>query len=161
MTTNQTTQNTLPQMLHCILSNQQTIARCLNLTLPYSIIIPPALNPEPPKPLLPPALQAMLKHPQALESAMAKGYILPCNDGHLQWQLGSKTLLSYFLGRLFCNDYPHASRTANRPIWRQGTFRFPDKMLSEIFGISNLRIYRNRQNYCRLPLNHQLIDELF
>jgi len=107
------------------------------------------------------ALRIKMRNAEAFDEAVRREYIRVHEDGHLEWMLGSKTLLAYFLGRLFAGDMAKYSRRKHAMTWQWGDGAFPAKMLNALFGTTTLKNLRqNRENF-EPPRDFQVIDNLF
>ena len=95
-----------------------------------------------------------------LDNAINLGYIRPVKDGHYQWLLGSETLLSYFLGKLFCGDFGEYSSRKKAMVWRRGDAPFPAKVLNELFGVKSLKRLRIKREWCVLPEGYEKVERL-
>lgn len=109
---------------------------------------------------LPEGLRDKLRDKLALWRAVERGYITPMAD-HWEWRLGSKRLLAYLAGRLWCGDCPYRLRNSDKPIWRQGAGRFPDKGVAKLFRVGSLRTLRKNSFFMTLPKDFEKIDSLF
>jgi len=98
---------------------------------------------------------------EVLQAAMAHGYITITVEGRLQWHLPNKTLLAYFCGRMWCGDSSQYSNIAHAHVWKRTRYAFPDKDLSVLFGVRNLRLLRKKRFLRRLPHGWELVDPLF
>ena len=118
----------------------------------YSIIMTEKISKE---------LQMTMLHATAFTKAMEQGFILLTDDGHLQWVMGSRTLLAYFCGRLWAGDKGAFSRRKGTMVWLLGKQRFPGAQLQRLFSIPTLRLLRLNRRNMSLPVNYHIIDALF
>lgn len=98
---------------------------------------------------------------EVLSAALQEGYLSVCENGQWQWQLENKTLLAYFCGRMWCGDSSHYSNKAHAHVWDRAITLFPEKDLTALFGVKNLRTLRKNRDLCVLPDGWQLIDKIF
>lgn len=96
-----------------------------------------------------------------LIAAIRESYILVADDGHLQWQLESKTLLAYLCGRVWCGDSSAYFKRRDAHVWKHGKRHFPEHALEELFGVQGLRNLRRQRNLLPPPEGFELIDSLF
>ena len=146
--------NQIRSMLYGILQNQQALAKKTGVELPYSAIDTTCVQ-------MPMKLRLDMLNPHAFDLAVIKGYIKPGEGNTLAWQMGTNTLLAYFLGRLFCGDTPVKEQRRGALIWKQEQRPFPGKALEQVFGVRNLRILRAGHKFGKVPQGHLYIDELF
>ncbi|MCI6196835.1 MAG: hypothetical protein MR670_06345, partial [Prevotella sp.] len=59
---------------------------------------------------LPMRVLVMAEYIEPLTRAMEMGYVVCDGNGGATWMLGSKTLLAYFLGRVWASDFPNVKR---------------------------------------------------
>ena len=109
---------------------------------------------------LPKELKCRVRDMGALDRALQCGYIVRMAD-HWEWAAGSKTLLAYFMGRLLCGDCPKRNKATGEWLWHKGKGHFPDKGLSDLFGMGSLRSLRKNGFLSPLPQGHEMIDSLF
>ena len=109
---------------------------------------------------LPKELKCRVRDMGALDRALQCGYIVQMAD-HWEWTAGSKTLLAYFMGRLLCGDCPKRNKATGEWLWHKGKGHFPDKGLSDLFGMGSLRSLRKNGFLSPLPQGHEMIDSLF
>jgi len=158
---------TLVDVLRGILVNQQVLAEACGVELPFVVgdgALDGLINNDRAKErgiVLPLVLQKTMLHAEAFDAAVAKGYIVLKEDGHLAWMLGSSTLLAYFLGRLFAGDYGRYSKVKDGMLWLRGKKAFPATELQQLFGEPSLRKLRQNREGRSLPENYELVDELF
>lgn len=99
---------------------------------------------------------------EPLVDAVQKDLIRITDDGLLEWTQGSKTLLAYFCGRMWCGDSSHYSNMSHARVWdRSQTNAFPEKDLATVFGESSLRTLRKNRDMCPLPNGWEMIEEIF
>ena len=110
---------------------------------------------------LPLMLRLTMTNKSAFAAAVKQGYIELGEDGYLEWKLGGKTLLAYFLGRLFCGDNSAYSTRKSGMVWTPGKGVFPGAQLAHLFNAPSLKIIRKRRSYGQLPEHFELIDILF
>ena len=96
-----------------------------------------------------------------LMAAIKESYILVADDGHLQWQLESKTLLAYLCGRVWCGDTSAYLKQQHTVRWKHGKRHFPEQALEQLFGVTGLRNLRRQRNLLPPPEGFELIDNLF
>lgn len=96
-----------------------------------------------------------------LLAAIEEDYICITADGHLQWQLESKTLLAYLCGRVWCGDKSDYLKRRDAHVWTQGTREFPARDLEALFGVSGLSNLRRHRKLSSSPEGFELIDSLF
>ena len=113
------------------------------------------------KSLLSLRLRYRMLDPRAFDRAVAAGFITVTDDGHLSWCLGSKTLLTYFMGRLLCGDHGRYIARRDYSVWLWGKRRFPGKELSQLFGEISLGDIRKKRHNRPLPADHDIVDQLF
>ena len=91
--------------------------------------------------------------------AIEAGYIEEVGS-HYSWK-GTKALLAYMCGRIYCGDKPEYSKIDRKSFWTFGEGLFPDVELGVLFkqnGIGQLR--QNRRDEA-VPNNADIIDKLF
>ncbi len=152
----------LGKLLQGMNENQQSLAAAIGVALPHPIgkkEIGYWLGLD--RVTLPPLLQEAMLNSRAFEEAVSLGYIRPTTDGRLVWTLGSKTLLAYFLGRLFCGDHGRYSERKRCMMWQLGSGTFPAKALHALFGLNTLFDLRRNRAEFSLPEHFQMVDRLF
>ena len=92
--------------------------------------------------------------------AVEAGYME--EDGsHYRWTKGTKALLAYMCGRIYCGDVPEYSELDRKSFWKFGNGLFPDVELNALF--EQIGIGQSRQNRRDMPVpaNAGEIDKLF
>ena len=89
-----------------------------------------------------------------------KGLLAMTPSGHLHGLMRSKTLLAYFIGRLWSGDEVKNDAVTHEPIWVLRS-SFPTKLVEDIFEEKGLRDLRKQRRNMPLPQGHELIDSLF
>lgn len=92
--------------------------------------------------------------------AMEKGLLAMTPSGHLHGLMRSKTLLAYFIGRLWSGDEVKNDAVTHEPIWVLRS-SFPTKLVEDLFEEKGLRDLRKQRRNMPLPQGHELIDSLF
>ena len=110
---------------------------------------------------LPMRVLVMAKDIEPLTRAMEMGYVVCDGNGGATWMLGSKTLLAYFLGRVWASDFPNVKRGGGTPVWTKGEGVFPAKALERIFDETNIKELRQGRLYSNVPDGYRIIDRLF
>lgn len=90
--------------------------------------------------------------------AIEAGYIEEVGS-HYSWK-GTKALLAYMCGRIYCGDYPEYSKYEQKTFWEFGNGLFPDVELNALFeqtGIGQSR--QNRRERVNGILKSEWIDE--
>ena len=95
-----------------------------------------------------------------IQKAMKKGLLAMTPSGHLQGLMRSKTLLAYFIGRLWSGDEVKNDAVTHEPIWVLRS-SFPTKLVEDLFEEKGLRDLRKQRRNMPLPQGHELIDSLF
>ena len=95
-----------------------------------------------------------------IQKAMEKGLLAMTPSGHLHGLMRSKTLLAYFIGRLWSGDEVKNDAVTHEPIWVLRS-SFPTKLLEDLFEEKGLRDLRKQRRNMPLPQGHELIDSLF
>lgn len=160
---NTTSESTgLSKLLHTIMANQQLLADAVGIELSAvtdGTSTALAGTTSKATALLSRRLRMRMLCPAAFERAVSEGW-LSADGGHgLTWSEG-RTLLAYFLGRLFCNDKAVYSKTARKYIWRQRGPSLPAKELKELFGFQIKTLRTNRKNMTA-PENFHIVDKWF
>ena len=75
---------------------------------------------------LPMRVLVMAEDIEPLTKAIEMGYVVCDGNGGATWMLGSKTLLAYFLGRVWASDFPNVKRGGGTPVWTKGEGVFQD-----------------------------------
>lgn len=112
--------------------------------------------------LLPRELKRKLIHRAAFRRAFERGY-LTFENGKIISHFKTNSLLTYFSGRVFCNDKSDCKLGYVR--WIKGNEPFPEKELCLLFGIPNLREIRKNhvteKNYQKIIKGYEVVDNLF
>lgn len=95
-----------------------------------------------------------------IQKAMKKGLLAMTPSGHLHGLMRSKTLLAYFIGRLWSGDEVKNDSVTHEPIWVLRS-SFPTKLVEDLFEEKGLRDLRKQRRNMPLPQGHELIDSLF
>ena len=95
-----------------------------------------------------------------IQKAMEKGLLAITPSGHLHGLVRSKTLLAYFIGRLWSGDEVKNDAVTHEPIWVLRS-SFPTKLVEDLFEEKGLRDLRKQRRNMPLPQGHELIDSLF
>lgn len=95
-----------------------------------------------------------------IQKAMEKGLLTMTPSGHLHGLMRSKTLLAYFIGRLWSGDEVKNDAVTHEPIWVLRS-SFPTKLVEDLFEEKGLRDLRKQRRNMPLPQGHELIDSLF
>lgn len=95
-----------------------------------------------------------------IQKAMKKGLLAMTPSGHLHGLMRSKTLLAYFIGRLWSGDEVKNDSVTHEPIWVLRS-SFPTKLVEDLFEEKGLRDLRKQRRNMPLPQGHKLIDSLF
>lgn len=95
-----------------------------------------------------------------IQKAMKKGLLAMTPSGHLHGLMRSKTLLAYFIGRLWSGDEMKNDSVTHEPIWVLRS-SFPTKLVEDLFEEKGLRDLRKQRRNMPLPQGHELIDSLF
>ena len=95
-----------------------------------------------------------------IQKAMEKGLLAMTPSGHLHGLMRSKTLLAYFIGRLWSVDEVKNDAVTHEPIWVLRS-SFPTKLVEDLFEEKGLRDLRKQRHNMPLPQGHELIDSLF
>ena len=95
-----------------------------------------------------------------IQKAMEKGLLAMTPSGHLHGLMRSKTLLAYFIGRLWSGDEVKNDAVTHEPIWVLRS-SFPTKLVEDLFEEKGLRNLRKQRRNMPLPQGHELIDSLF
>ncbi|MDY3253463.1 MAG: hypothetical protein SOX61_10670 [Prevotella sp.] len=110
---------------------------------------------------LPMRVLVMAENIEPLTRAMEMGYVVCDGNGGATWMLGSKTLLAYFLGRVWASDFPNVKRGGGTPVWAKGKGVFPAKALERIFDETNIKELRQGRLYSNVPDGYRIVDRLF
>ena len=95
-----------------------------------------------------------------IQKAMEKGLLAITPSGHLHGLMRSKTLLAYFIGRLWSGDEVKNDAVTHEPIWVLRS-SFPTKLVEDLFEEKGLRDLRKQRRNMPFPQGHELIDSLF
>lgn len=95
-----------------------------------------------------------------IQKAMEKGLLAMTPSEHLHGLMRSKTLLAYFIGRLWSGDEVKNDAVTHEPIWVLRS-SFPTKLVEDLFEEKGLRDLRKQRRNMPLPQGHELIDSLF
>ena len=95
-----------------------------------------------------------------IQKAMEKGLLAMTPSGHLHGLMRSKTLLAYFIGRLWSGDEVKNDVVTHEPIWVLRS-SFPTKLVEDLFEEKGLRDLRKQRRNMPLPQGHELIDSLY
>ena len=95
-----------------------------------------------------------------IQKAMENGLLAMTPSGHLHGLMRSKTLLAYFIGRLWSGDEVKNDAVTHEPIWVLRS-SFPTKLVEDLFEEKGLRDLRKQRRNMPLPQGHELIDSLF
>lgn len=95
-----------------------------------------------------------------IQKTMEKGLLAITPSGHLHGLMRSKTLLAYFIGRLWSGDEVKNDAVTHEPIWVLRS-SFPTKLVEDLFEEKGLRDLRKQRRNMPLPQGHELIDSLF
>lgn len=92
--------------------------------------------------------------------AVAAGYME--EDGsHYRWRKGTKVLLAYMCGRIYCGDVPEYSKHEQKSFWKFGNGLFPDVELNALFEQTGIGQSRQNRRDMLVPANAGEIDKLF
>ena len=92
--------------------------------------------------------------------AVEAGYME--EDGsHYRWTKGTKALLAYMCGRIYCGDVPEYSNLDRKSFWKFGNGLFPDAELNALFGQTGIGQSRQNRRDMAVPSNAGDIDKLF
>lgn len=95
-----------------------------------------------------------------IQKAMEKDLLAMTPSGHLHGLMRSKTLLAYFIGRLWSGDEVKNDAVTHEPIWVLRS-SFPTKLVEDLSEEKGLRDLRKQRRNMPLPQGHELIDSLF
>lgn len=155
------------EVLRYLWQNQQVLAEAVGVVLPYVPNwdvwdnINKVCQGEGGCTWLPMKMARRIKDKAVWERAIQQGYILMGDDGCLRWELGTKTLLAYFLGRLLCGDKPKWSKRYQHYVWEQGDDEFPNAEAERLFGVKNLKVLRKKAEKCNVPDGADAVDCLW
>ena len=92
--------------------------------------------------------------------AVKAGYME--EDGsHYRWRKGTKALLAYMCGRIYCGDVPEYSELDRKSFWKFGNGLFPDAELNALFEQTGIGQSRQNRRDMAVPTNAEDIDKLF
>ena len=91
--------------------------------------------------------------------AIEAGYIEEVGS-HYSWK-GTKALLAYMCGRIYCGDFPEYSKYEQKTFWEFGNGLFPDAELNALFEQTGIGQSRQNRRDMPVPTNAGEIDKLF
>lgn len=91
--------------------------------------------------------------------AIEAGYIDEVGS-HYSWK-GTKALLAYMCGRIYCGDYPEYSKYEQKTFWKFGNGLFPDVELNALFEQTGIGQSRQNRRDMPVPNNAGEIDKFF
>lgn len=91
--------------------------------------------------------------------AIEAGYIEEVGS-HYSWK-GTKALLAYMCGRIYCSDYPEYSKYEQKTFWEFGNGLFPDAKLNALFEQAGIGQSRQNRRDMPVPNNAGEIDKFF
>lgn len=91
--------------------------------------------------------------------AIEAGYIEEVGS-HYSWK-GTKALLAYMCGRIYCGDYPEYSKYEQKTFWEFGNGLFPDVELNALFEQTGIGQFRQNRRDMPVPNNAGEIDKFF
>ena len=92
--------------------------------------------------------------------AVEAGYME--DDGyHYRWKKGTKALLAYMCGRIYCGDAPEYSELDRKSFWKFGNGLFPDAELNALFEQTGIGQSRQNRRDMAVPSNAGDVDKLF
>jgi hypothetical protein len=91
--------------------------------------------------------------------AIEAGYIEEVGS-HYSWK-GTKALLAYMCGRIYCGDYPEYSKYEQKTFWEFGNGLFPDVELNALFEQTGIGQSRQNRRDMPIPNNAGEIDKFF
>ena len=83
------------------------------------------------------------------------------NGSHYRWRKGTKALLAYMCGRIYCGDEPEYSELDRKSFWKFGNGLFPDAELNALFEQTGIGQSRQNRRDMAVPTNAEDIDKLF
>ena len=89
--------------------------------------------------------------------AIEAGYIEEVGS-HYSWK-GTKALLAYMCGRIYCGDYPEYSKYEQKTFWEFGNGLFPDVELNALFEQTGIGQSRQNRRDMPVPNNAGEIDK--
>ena len=109
------------------------------------------------------ALSGRLDTPLAravFAKAVEAGYMDEAGS-HYRWRKGTKALLAYMCGRIYCGDVPEYSELDRKSFWKFGNGLFPDAELNALFEQTGIGQSRQNRRDMAVPTNAEDIDKLF
>ena len=91
--------------------------------------------------------------------AVEAGYMEEAGS-HYSWK-GTKVLLAYMCGRIYCGDVPEYSKHEQKSFWKFGNGLFPDVELNALFEQTGIGQSRQNRRDMPVPANAGEIDKLF
>ena len=91
--------------------------------------------------------------------AVEAGYMEEAGS-HYSWK-GTKVLLAYMCGRIYCSDVPEYSKHEQKSFWKFGNGLFPDVELNALFEQTGIGQSRQNRRDMPVPANAGEIDKLF
>ena len=91
--------------------------------------------------------------------AVEAGYMEEAGS-HYSWK-GTKVLLAYMCGRIYCGDVPEYSKHEQKSFWKFGNGLFPDVELNALFEQAGIGQSRQNRRDMSVPANAGEIDKLF
>ena len=91
--------------------------------------------------------------------AVEAGYMEEAGS-HYSWK-GTKVLLAYMCGRIYCGDVPEYSKHEQKSFWKFGNGLFPDVELNALFEQTGIGQSRQNRRDMAVPANAGEIDKLF
>ena len=91
--------------------------------------------------------------------AVEAGYMEETGS-HYSWK-GTKVLLAYMCGRIYCGDVPEYSKHEQKSFWKFGNGLFPDVELNALFEQTGIGQSRQNRRDMAVPANAGDIDKLF
>ena len=107
---------------------------------------------------LPPRLDTELAR-KVFAKAIEEGYMEEVGS-HYSWK-GTKALLAYMCGRIYCGDLPEYSKYEQKTFWEFGNGLFPDAELNALFEQTGIGQSRQNRRDMPVPTNAGEIDKLF
>lgn len=96
-----------------------------------------------------------------LQRAIEAKMMIENPDGTLTWNGGSKTLLAYFCGRLWCGDTLERDKVTRELYWKLGKKPFPKKKIEALFGTKGLRELRKQRDMMAPPQGFHCVEKCF
>ena len=91
--------------------------------------------------------------------AVEAGYMEEAGS-HYSWK-GTKVLLAYMCGRIYCGDVPEYSKHEQKSFWKFGNGLFPDVELNALFEQAGIGQSRQNRRDMSVPANAGEIDKFF